>query len=449
MDRIMKKIFFILSIIIVINQMEAQTKTEKIFPYEVHKVILNNGFKAILIPTQSNGTVAYYSIVRTGSRDEWEEGKSGFAHFFEHIMFRGTKKYPGSVYDSIVTSIGADANAFTDDDITAYHLKIASEDLEKVMDIESDRFQNLNYSKQEFQTESGAIYGEYRKSVTSPWAIAFEKLRDMAFVQHTYKHTTIGFEKDIIDMPNQYEYSLSFYDRYYRPENVVLLIVGDFDVDKTKDLIKKYYGNWKPGYIPPKIEKEPPQTSPRKMEVEFDGKTLPIIYIGYKTDAFDSKNKNYLSLLLFSDLAFGETSDIYKKLVLKEQKVQFIGGYQARSRDPYLFEITSMVKDENDINYVIQEIDSALNYFKTNLVSEEKLINLKKRMKYSFLMSLESPDRIAISLVNFITLTGDIDVVEDYFNEIQKITPLDIQNAVKYYFVPEKSNTLIVKGKKQ
>ena len=114
-----------------------------IFPYPYTKEILPNGLTALVIPMESPGQVAYYSVVRTGSRDEVEEGKSGFAHFFEHMMFRGTKKIPAAEYERIVASIGASANASTTDDLTLYHLKFGKEDLERVIEIESDRFQNL------------------------------------------------------------------------------------------------------------------------------------------------------------------------------------------------------------------------------------------------------------------------------------------------------------------
>src|SRR3990167_7492834 len=124
----------------------------------------------------SDGLVAYWSIVRTGSRDEYEPGRSGFAHFFEHMMFRGTERYPGDVYNRIITTIGASANAYTTDDHTAYHLSMAAEDLEQVMALESDRFQNLSYPESEFQTEAGAVYGEYRKARTDPEFALYEPL---------------------------------------------------------------------------------------------------------------------------------------------------------------------------------------------------------------------------------------------------------------------------------
>ncbi len=136
--------------------------TGKVFPYAIHQKTLANGLEAIVVPMPSDGLVSYWSIVRTGSRDEVEPGVTGFAHFFEHMMFRGTAKHPE--YDAITNGIGADANAFTNDDITAYHLSFAKQDLPTVVEVEADRFQNLLYDETGFKTEAGAVYGEYRKS---------------------------------------------------------------------------------------------------------------------------------------------------------------------------------------------------------------------------------------------------------------------------------------------
>ncbi|NIV04535.1 MAG: insulinase family protein, partial [Calditrichae bacterium] len=241
----------------------ADTSSDGFFPYQYEKYKLDNGFTSILIPIEGSGLVAYYTVVRTGSRDEWEEGKSGFAHFFEHMMFRGTKNYPADVYDRMVTEMGADANAYTTDDYTCYYMVVSSDNLETTMKLESDRFKNLIYKEQAFRTEAGAVYGEYRKNRTSPWSVAYEEISQTAFDKHTYQHTTMGFERDIKNMPEMYEYSQSFFDRYYRPENCVLLITGDFNPDNARQMIKNYYGDWKPGYVKPKITPEPPQQEER------------------------------------------------------------------------------------------------------------------------------------------------------------------------------------------
>ncbi len=404
---------------------------DNVFPYKYDVNTLENGLTIITIPMPSNGIVSYYTIVRTGSRDEYEVGKTGFAHFFEHMMFRGTKKYPGTVYDSLIISIGADGNAYTTDDYTAYHLNLANEDLDLVMELESDRFQNLSYPEPDFKTESGAVYGEYRKNITDPGNVIWEKLKFTAFDKHTYKHSTIGFEDDIKAMPTLYEYSKEFYSRYYRPENCILFIAGDI---KTSDIItkaKKYYAPWKRGYVTPKIETEPAQTAPRNAQVTYDGKTNPMLGIGYKTSSFDSKSKSSVARELIGDLAFGSNSELYKKLYLKEQKVQYISPYFPQNRDPFLSIIFTMVNDVNDIKYVETEIQKAVDWFQTNLVDKKKLEDLKKRQKYGFLMGLDTPSNLTGGLARTVAITGGIDAIEDYFKTLESLTPQDIQNEAK------------------
>jgi zinc protease len=419
---------------------------EAVFPYAYTKATLPNGLTAIMIPMPSHGIVAYYSVVRTGSRDEVEEGKSGFAHFFEHMMFRGTKKYSGPAYDKIVTSIGASANAYTTDDLTAYHLEFAREDLERVIEIESDRFQHLSYAQPIFQTEAGAVYGEYRKNITSPFALLNEKIADLAYDVHTYKHTTMGFQRDIEAMPQQYDYSLSFFRRFYRPENVVLLITGDIQPDATFALVKKYYGDWPKGYVPPAIKKEPPQTAERTAEISYPGRTLPILNIAYKGDAFDPANKDYVAALLLNDLAFGPTSALRKKLLLQEQKVQSLQGAVPMNRDQPLFEVASMVKQPDEINYVRDEIYRTLEDFKTTPVDPARLRDLKRRTRYGFLMGLETPDAVAGALARFVALTGDIAAVDALDNALDAVTPEDIQRAARKYYTPERRTVVVLKG---
>ncbi|MFY8160749.1 MAG: M16 family metallopeptidase [Candidatus Kapaibacteriota bacterium] len=417
-----------------------------IFPYKIVNHKLENGLKVIFIPMESGGIVSYYTVVRTGSRDEWEPGKSGFAHFFEHMMFRGTKRHPGAMYDSLITSMGADANAYTTDDYTCYHLNISNEDLPRVIDLEADRFQNLAYTKEGFQTESGAVYGEYRKGRTSPFNVLWEDLKNTSFKKHTYKHTTIGYEKDIKDMPNLYDYSLSFYQRYYRPENCVVMVVGDFDQSKTLATIKKQYSSWAKGYTAPKIDAEPEQKGELKATVNYPGKTNPILTLAYKGLAFDPANKSSVAAQLFGDIAFGGNSALNKKLYLKEQKVQALQAEIDMNRDPFLWMVFAIINKDSDIEYVNTEITNTIEYYKTNLVTKENLDKVKKRMKYGFLMGLDTPDKVAGGLAKFIAITGSLDNLETYYKTLEAITPEDIQNTVKTYFVNNKKTTITLKG---
>ncbi len=426
--------------------LSSPSTAESLFPFPRQIDTLANGLRVILIPMESRGLVAYYSIVRTGSRDEVEPGKSGFAHFFEHIMFRGTRKYPGAVYDSVITSIGASANAYTTDDYTAYHLNITRDDLEKVMEMESDRFQNLDYDEAAFQTEAGAVYGEYRKSITQPFALLNEKMHDLAYDVHTYKHTTIGFEADIKAMPSGYEYSKSFFRRYYRPDNVILLIVGDINPRATLDLVRRYYGGWKRGYTAPAITQEPPQRGERNAEVAYRGRTLPIVDIAYKGYPFNPADTRCVASLLLGDLAFGETSDIYKKLVIKDQKVQILGASIPMNRDTPLFEVYARVMRPEDIAGVVDDVNVTIRKFQTTPVDRGKLEDLKRRNKYRFLMGLDTPDHVAGGLARLLAITGDLSTVDRLYRTMDAIEPDDIMHVAKDCFVPEHRTTVILKG---
>jgi zinc protease len=421
---------------------------KSIFPYRVWQEILPNGLKTIVIPLDSPGLVTYWSVVRTGSRDEVEPGRSGFAHFFEHMMFRGTKKYPSAVYQQITTAMGASGNAFTTDDLTAYHLTFAKEGLKQVVEIESDRFQNLSYEKADFQTEAGAVYGEYRKSITQPAALLHEKMQDLAYDVHTYKHTTIGFETDIKAMPEAYEYSLSFFRRFYRPENVVLLVVGDVDPPTVFKLVRQYYGAWQKGYVAPRVRPEPPQKAERQGAVTYPGKTLPILQIAYKGDPFDPDNADYVAAVLLADLAFGETSAIYRKLVLDEQKVQVLGADVPMNRDQPLFDIAAVVKSEKHIDYVRSEIYRTLEGCQAQPVERERLAALKRRVRYGFLMGLDTPDHVAGQLARPIALTGGLECVDRFYAALDRVTPDSVQRAAQKYFVPARRTVIVLKGAK-
>jgi zinc protease len=418
------------------------------FPYPYQQETLPNGLKAIVIPMSSPGLVAYFTVVRTGSRDEVEPGKSGFAHFFEHMMFRGTKKYPGPVYDSLVTGMGANSNASTTDDFTMFFMTVAKENLEKAIELESDRFQNLSYAKPAFQTEAGAVYGEYRKDITNPFMLLEEKLADRAYDVHTYKHTTMGFEADIKAMPEDYDYSLSFFQRFYRPENVVILVVGDVEAKSTFALIRKYYGGWKKGYAPAKITPEPPQTAERGVDVSYPGKTLPILCMAYKGAAFDAGNRDFAAARLLGSLAFGETSELYKKLVIRQQKVQFLFADVTMNRDAPLWTIAAMVKNPDDINSVQKDIEETIKEFQTTPVSEQKLADVKRHDKYEFLDGLDSPDRVAEALIRYIALTGGIEALDQLYATYESVTPEDILRAAKEYYRPERRTIAVLKGEK-
>ncbi len=419
----------------------------RIFPYDTHVESLDNGLKVILVPMSSDGLVAYWSIVRTGSRDEYEPGHSGFAHFFEHMMFRGTEAYPADVYNEMITKMGADANAFTSDDLTAYHLGITVADLEQVIKMESDRFRNLSYAEQVFQTEAGAVYGEYRKNRMNPVFALLEAVQETAFKQHTYGHTTMGFERDIKAMPAMYEYSKSFFRRYYRPENVVLLVTGDIDVGLTMDMIREHYGGWERGYAPPRITPEPEQKEERWVDVDYEGQSLPILWVAYKIDGFGAGDPLYQAAGLLAELAFGETSEIHRKLVLDEQVVEFISASTGTNRDPGLFDIYTRIKDPSKVDYVLAEIGRTIEKYRESPPDADRLADMKSNLKYGFLMSLDTPDNVASGLGRIIAVTGGIEAVEEMYSTIDAISPTDVLAAANRYMLENRRTVALLRGK--
>src|SRR5690349_13480405 len=245
------------------------------------------------------------------------------------MMFRGTVKYPPEKYNQIVQRAGAASNAFTSDDLTAFYTTFSKEDLPEILAMEADRFQTLKYTPEVFKTETGAVLGEYNKNSSDPEEKLDEVLHDTAFDRHTYKHTTMGFLKDIQDMPNQYDYSLKFFDRYYRPEYTTIIVVGDVKAKAVRELADKSWGEWKRGSYKPEIPPEPPQEAPRTAKVDWQGATLPIVSIAFKDPAYTDKEKDTAALDALSFLAFSRTSDLYQKLVVDEQKVVSIGANAA------------------------------------------------------------------------------------------------------------------------
>ena len=340
----------------------------KVFPYAYTIDDLPNGLRLVTVPTDYPNLVALYIVVNTGSRNEVEAGKSGYAHLFEHLMFRGSENYTPEQRDAILKRAGASSNAYTSDDRTVYHEVFAKEDLNEILKMEADRFLRLKYGADVYRTETQAVLGEYNKNSADPFSKLYEKLRETAFDKHTYKHTTMGFIKDIQDMPNQYNYSLDFYRRYYRPENTTVVLSGDVTQEQALKLIKQYFGDWQRGNYSPQIPVEPELKGPRTGRVEWPSETLPHMAIAFRGPAFSDQKKDKAALDLLAAVAFGENSDIYQQLVLKEQKVDVIEVSFEDQSDPELFTVFVRIKEPKDVDYVRDQILATFKQYAKELV---------------------------------------------------------------------------------
>jgi len=405
-----------------------------VFPYKVHQTTLDNGLQVLVIPYDSPGTMAYYTVVRTGSRDEVEPGRSGFAHFFEHMMFRGTEKYPSQVYNDELKKIGADFNASTSSDLTVYSVVGPSSALEKVMDLESDRFQRLKYAESAFRTEALAILGEYNKNASNPFRQLGEKMRALSFEKHTYGHTTMGFLEDIKAMPEAYDYSLQFFNRFYRPENTALILVGDVDPQRAAALAKRYYGEWKRGYQPPAVVAEPPQKGPKTGRIDWPNPTRPYVMLGYRVPGFSTATVDSAALDIIMELLFSESAPLYQELVVDKQWVDVLRGDPGSLRDPYLFTITARVKSEDLIPQVREAIGRHIALLQKGEVDAQRLARAKSYLRNSFLLSLSTPGSVARQVAQVIALTGKVEDLDRTYALYEKVTPAEVQRLTRDVF---------------
>jgi len=410
-------------------------KAGEILPSPIYQHQLENGLNVVTVPFESPGVVSFYLVVRVGSRNEVEQGVTGFAHFFEHMMFRGTDKYPKEKYTAALKSTGASANANTSNDRTVYHMTGNAAKLDVMFELEADRFKNLNYPVQDFKVEAGAVKGEYTKNYASPYQQLFEGMRNVAFDKHTYKHTTMGFFDDIVDMPNQYEYSREFFNRYYRPEYTAIVVVGDVTQDKVNSLAEKYFGDWEGGSYVSQVPSQPEQSGTRFYHLQ-NGSIPPFLTLSYKGPAFNDQEIDMPALDVIATILFSQNSDLYKKLVVEEQKARFIGGGAVDSRDPYLFTIQASAVDKNDLQYIKDEVTKAIENIINNGVDDKLLADTKSNLKYSFAMAIDNPDRVASTLCHYISLTGDPESINRVYDMYEKVSVNDIKTIAEKYFDP-------------
>jgi len=411
----------------------------KVYPFPVHRKDLANGLRVFVIETGFPDIVSLQIPVSVGSRNEVEPNKSGFAHFFEHMMFRGTKDIPAGEYQRIIKAMGADSNAYTSDDRTNYHLTFMKEDLETAIRIEADRFQHLEYSEPDFRTESLAVLGEYNKNSANPISKLLEVQRDAAFTTHTYKHTTMGFLKDIQDMPNQFAYSRQFFDRYYRPERTTIIVAGDVKPDEVFALVEKYWSMWQRGGPVPDVPREPAANGPIYAHVEWPSETISWMTVGFHGPAAyptannpDAGDQQVLDVL--AGYAFAPSSPLYNRLVVREQKVEFVGNYFPDSVDPSLSTIIAQVKKAEDMAYVRDAIQQELANLRVIPLDERRLEAIRSSLKYGFASALDNTESVADVVVAAVAATREVDTINAIYDRYATITAADVMRVANKYF---------------
>jgi zinc protease len=406
-----------------------------ILPFKATETTLPNGLRVIVVPTGFPNIVSLQIPVQTGSRNEVEPGRSGFAHFFEHLMYRGTPSFPPARFQDVIVKAGARENAGTSDDVTSYYATFSKDDLESMLQLYADMFQNLAYSEADFKTESRAILGEYNKNSANPLEKLFEVQHDHAYTVHSYKHTTMGFLRDIEDMPNQYAYSKLFFNRWYRPQFTTVIVAGDVDAKSVVPLVQKYWGGWAAGRLDPvAIPQEPPPSRAIYAHVPWPTATLPWVTVGFRAPAFSDTAKDYPAMGMVAALYFGATSDIYKKLVVAEQKVDALQAFTPNNVDPGLFTVLARLKKAEDAVYVRDEILKTVALARAATVASRRLDEAKSHNRYTVARGLDSTESVAGLLADYAHFARSYQTINNLYRVYDSLTPADLQQAAQKYF---------------
>jgi len=416
---------------------QANKNEDKVFnlPYLMRD--LDNGLKVIIVPTDYPEVVTVQIPVQTGSRNEVEPGKSGFAHFFEHMMFHGTPNYSKEVYSKMLKNAGADQNAYTTDDYTNYHTTLTKDDLEMLIMLEADKFQNLEFTEAQFRTEALAVKGEYLKNSANPFSKLRETIRDNAFSKHTYKHTTMGFFKDIEDMPNQLDYAHKFFDRWYRPEKTAIIIVGDVEPEATFKMVKKYWSSWERGSYEADIPVEPKAKGQTYKHIEWDSPTQPWFVLAFHGPADDPSVVDKQAMDMLLEIYFGETSATYQELVTNKQLTDNLYAFAPSHKDPELIYIATRLSKAENYNKVKDIIVNTLVKARSETVENSKLNDLKSSERYNFATSLDNSETIGAILAGVVQRNRDPELINQQFASLKKVTVDDLNTVANKYLVDD------------
>ncbi|MGE4232525.1 MAG: M16 family metallopeptidase [Bacteriovoracia bacterium] len=423
-------------------------KTSTLYGFKVHRYVLGNGLKILILEDHSNPVFAYQTWFNVGSKDE-KKGKTGLAHLFEHMMFKKTKNHPDGFYFKKLESIGAEGiNAFTGKDYTAYiqSLPAGNSDQRKfslqiVAELESNRMQNLVLDELALKTELEVVQNERRLRLeNNPDGKLYEKLHEVSFEKHSYHWPVIGYEKDL----NQTTPAdcTEFYDKHYSPNNATIVVSGDVDPNETVSVIEKYYGSISP-YLGNQDEKtlEPKQLSQRKKTISIPG-SVQKVFISYHIPEFFHEDTSSL-LVLRSLLSLGKSSVLYDNLV-DPGIASSVAVDLSSSKDPGLLMIYVTLQTGQSVEHCIRIIDREIKKL-IKAVPTEDITRAVSQLKLEQMTELQSNYQKAIFLGSYESVTTDFENGIEIFSKAEKITPQEISKSATKYLTS--SNRTIVIGK--
>ncbi len=406
----------------------------------VYEYKLDNGLK-ILVKQDKRAPIAVVQLwYKVGSSYE-PNGLTGISHVVEHMMFKGTEKYPTGEFNRIIAENGAEDNAFTAQDYTAYYQIIAADRLDVAFELESDRVRNLTLPPEEFKKEIEVVKEERRwRTEDKPARLTREQFEAVAFLNSPYKNPVIGWMTDLNALTVQD--LRTWYERWYAPNNATLIVVGDVDPEKVYELAKKYYGPLKPTEnIPiPKPQTEVPQQGLRQLKVKVPAE-LPYVLMGYKVPGVINAREKwepYALDVLATILDGGNSSRLSKELIRgKEIASSASASYDGFGRLSDLFTLSGMPAKGEKLETVKNALLEQVDKLKQELVSADELERVKAQTIASEIYDRDSQQGQASLMGSLESVGLGYKVGDEYVDDILAVTPEQVQAVAKKYLIED------------
>lgn len=413
----------------------------------VEKYQLKNGLTVLFHQDRSAPLVAYHTYFRAGSRDE-EEGYTGIAHLFEHMMFKGAKRYKDKDFDKVLRATGANYNAFTTFDMTGYNIDLPSHLLELAIDMESDRLEHLQLNEANLASEREVVKEERRFRIdNSVGGSLFEEIFAGLFTKANYRWLTAGRMADLDRIT--LEKCKEFFRQYYAPNNAIIVVSGDFDIPQTKSWIERYYGHMQSQTVvrPPSVQEAEQAKATRKVvQRELDAELFAISYL---TEPVGS-DVGYALDILSDVLGQGTASRLYDRLVRKAQTVDSIVAYHYELKEAGVYIIQGSMKAGSSTaarEQALKAIEGEIFRLRTKLISPRELERAKTRVMKRFVDSLSRVTDRARLLGTAEVYYGDYSKIFRDLEKYQKVTAQEVQKVAERFLKPQRSNTVIMAKK--
>ncbi|MQA28264.1 MAG: insulinase family protein [Luteitalea sp.] len=401
---------------------------------------LPNGLTVVLSEDHSTPITHLQLWYHVGSKNE-KTGRTGFAHLFEHMMFKGSKNVSPEEHTSVIASVGGQSNAYTTDDETVFWETAPAQFLPLMLWLEADRMATLRIDNDTFVNEREVVKEERRMRVDNqPYGRLNEIIYENAFTTHPYKHSTIGSMADL--EAASIEDVREFFQTYYVPENATLVLVGDFEIAQAKQLVTQYFGRVPKAEqpVPRDIPKEPQQVKERRVTVEAPW-PLPAVVVAHHV-THDGHPDSYPLHIASKVLSDGQSSRIYQKLVYDKQLAVAAFGGANLIEHPNLFYAVAIVQPGKAPDDAVKELIAELDRLKAEPITEHELQRTKNQFARDYILQRESNQQKATHLAHAVVIHNDIATADGEFEIFQNISAADVQRVARTYFTSE--NRLVI-----